>query len=170
MIRIALLRDDRGVMGGILRLLLALTLVAGCGTATTSTPTARATPTPTSAGMDAVQAALALRGATIHQVVSGDAGCPSVEGLHSNAARLEVSLAEAPEERYDIYLFRWRRPADFAAAEQPFSDCVDAYGAGVDGEVPIDGLEIEPWRAYGPAWSEELMLLLEDALRDVSGG
>jgi hypothetical protein len=157
-------------MAGMSKLLLAATLlVAACGPTSTNSPSTGPTPTPTPGDLSAVQAALALRGATIHSVVSGDAGCPSVPRLHSNAARFEISLASAPDERYDVYLFRWRRPADFAAAEQPFSDCVDEYAAGVAGDVPIDGLDVEPWRAYGPGWSEELLALIEDALRDVRG-
>lgn len=119
--------------------------------------------------MSAVQAALALRGATIHGAVSGDAGCPGVPGVHSNAARFEISLG-GDDQRYEVFLFRWRRAADFANGAQPFSDCVDEYAAGVDGEVPIDGLEVEPWRAYGPGWSEELTQVIEAALRDVKGG
>ena len=120
--------------------------------------------------MSAIQAALALRGATIHEAVSGDAGCPSVAGVHQNAARFEISLAADVYQRYEVFLFRWRRPSDFAAAEQPFSDCVDEYTAGLTGDVPVDGLEVEPWRAYGPGWSPDLMDLIESALRDVGGG
>jgi hypothetical protein len=125
-------------------------------------------PTPTPGGMAEVLPALALRGATVHEVVSGDAGCPG-STLRSNVARLDVSVAGA-EARYAVYLFRWRRAADFAAAAGAFSDCVDEFVAEADGEVTIDGVEIAPWRAYGPGWSEELRLLIEEALSDLAGG
>ena len=118
--------------------------------------------------MSEVLPALALRGATIHQSVSGDPGCPG-SPLHSNAVRLELSVADDPA-RYSVYLFRWRRPADFQAAAQPFSECIDEFLAQSDGEVPIDGVEAAPWRAYGPGWSEELLLIVEDALHDLAGG
>jgi hypothetical protein len=142
--------------------LLAALLVTGCGN------TAGPTPTPTAGDMSAVLAALALNGATVREVVSGDAGCPGSQ-LHSNAARLELTIA-GDEQAYQVFLVRWRRPADFEAAAQAFSDCVDEYAAQTEGEVVIEGLEIAPWRAYGPAWSEELAATVENALRDAGGG
>ena len=152
-------------------LLALVALAAACGLTTTS-PSGGPTPTPTPlrGDMSAIQAALALRGATIHAAVSGDAGCPSVPGIHQNAARFELSLAGDAGQPSEVFLFRWRRASDFAAAEQAFSDCVDEYTAGIAGDVPIDGLEVEPWRAYGPGWSPDLLELLESALRDVGGG
>jgi hypothetical protein len=147
---------------GLICALLAGLLVTACA----STP--GPTPTPTPGDMGAVLAGLALGGATVHQQVSGDAGCPGSE-LHSNAARLSLSLA-GEEQRYEVFLFRWRRPADFAAAAPAFADCIDAYAALTSGDVFIDGLEIEPWRAYGPEWSEELRATLENALRAAGGG
>jgi hypothetical protein len=140
-------------------LAVSLLLIAACG--------AGNGPTPTPGGMDEVLPALALRGATIHQSVSGDAGCPG-SALHSNAARLEISVA-GDETRYSVYLFRWRRPVHFEAAAQPFSRCVDEFLAQSDGEVPIDGVEAAPWRAYGPGWSEEVLLIVEEALHDLAG-
>jgi hypothetical protein len=120
---------------------------------------------PTPGGMGEVLPALALRGATVGLVVSGDAGCTS-SALHSNAARIELTVA-GDETRYTVYLFRWRRPADFESASQPFAACVDDFVAQSEGEVPVDGVEVAPWRAYGPGWSEELHSLLEDALGNV---
>ena len=143
--------------------------IAGCGSSATVSPSVTPSPTPQRGDMSAIQAALALRGATIHDAVSGDAGCPSVPGIHQNAARFVISLA-GDAQTYEIHLFRWRRPADFAAAAQPFRDCVDEYAAGIAGDVAIDTVEVEPWRAYGPGWSQELSELLDSALRDVGGG
>ncbi|HVM30680.1 MAG TPA: hypothetical protein VM305_07945 [Candidatus Limnocylindrales bacterium] len=142
-----------------LALLVGLILIAGCS--------GDGAPTPTPGGMDDVLPALALRGATVHQSVSGDAGCPG-SPLRSNAARLEISVA-GDQQRYSVYLFRWRRPAHFEAAAQPFDQCLAEFLAQSDGEVPIDQVEAPPWRAYGPGWSEDVLVIVEDALRDLSG-
>jgi hypothetical protein len=107
------------------------------------------------------------RGATIHDTVSGDGGCPSVP-LHPNAARIEMTVAD-DESRYVVYLFRWRRPADFTAAAQPFEECLDEFAGQVDGEVLIDVVDAAPWRAYGAGWSEEVRLLIDEALNDLAG-
>ena len=122
-------------------------------------------PTPTPGGLDEALPALILRGATIHQTVSGDAGCPGA-GLHSNAIRLELSLPQDPA-RYTVHLFRWRRSTDFDAAAPAFAECVNEFLRGSEGELPVDEVEARPWRAYGPAWSEDLRLLVEEALRDI---
>lgn len=140
-------------------LLLSLTLLAACG------GPGAATPTP--GGMNDVLPALALRGATIHDTVSGDAGCPGVP-LHPNAARIEMTV-EGDESRYVVYLFRWRRPADFDAAAQPFEECLEEFAGQSDGEVPLDVVEAAPWRAYGAGWSEEARLLIDEALNDLAG-
>jgi hypothetical protein len=124
-------------------------------------------PTPTPGGMGDVLPALALRGATVHDVVAGDSGCTQGQ-LHTNAARIELSVA-GDESRYQVYLFRWRRPADFEASAQPFRDCVDEFLADADGEVPLDVVEAAPWRAYGAGWSEEARGLVEEALTSLAG-
>lgn len=80
-----------------------------------------------------------------------------------------ISVA-GDDQPYEVFLFRWRRPADFAAAAQPCNDCVDEYSSGIVGDVAIESVEVEPWREYGPGWSAELIELLESALRDVGGG
>jgi hypothetical protein len=139
--------------------LLLFVLVAACGGA--------GSPTPTPGGMNDVMPALVLRGATIHDTVSGDGGCPSVP-LHPNAARIEMTVAD-DESRYVVYLFRWRRPADFTAAAQPFEECLDEFAGQVDGEVLIDVVDAPPWRAYGAGWSEEVRLLIDEALNDLAG-
>jgi hypothetical protein len=142
--------------------LLAGLLVASCS----SGPGPTLTPTP--GDMSEVLAGLALGGATVHEQVSGDAGCPGSE-LHSNAARLSLSLP-GDEQRYEVFLFRWRRSADFGAAAGAFNDCIDAYAAQTAGDVFIDALEVAPWRAYGPGWSEDLRTALENSLRAAGGG
>jgi hypothetical protein len=122
-------------------------------------------PTPTPSDLSAVLAALALRGTTLHQAVSGDAGCPG-SGLHSNAARLELSAADG--EDHVVYLFRWRRAPDFEAAGDRFAQCVRDFEAATGTDALV--VEASPWRAYGPGWSEEFADAVEGALRAAGGG
>ena len=152
----------------LLRALVVALLVTACGSVAGPPGSTPPAPTPTAGDMSEVQAALALRGATIHEAVSGDAGCPG-STLHSNAARLALSVI-GDDQRYEVYLFRWRRPADFGAAAGTFNDCIDAYAAQTAGDVFIDALEVAPWRAYGPGWSEDLRTALENSLRAAGGG
>ncbi len=112
--------------------------------------------------MDDVIAALVLRGVAVHRLVSGDAGCPSSE-LHNNAVHMEVSL-EAGSAKHDIYLVRWRRATDYQSGKTPFEDCIAEYRS-LRPDVRVDALEAEPWRAYGPEWTDPLRQTIEDALR-----
>lgn len=142
-----------------LALLALLALLAGCSGA--------AMPSPTPRDFTAVLEALALRGATIHQAVAGDAGCPRVP-LHGNAVRLQLTLEQDGED-YDIFLFRWRRPAHYEAAADAFADCLEQYSA--DGlAVNVEAIEMAPWRAFGPEWSDALRAALEGSLRAAGGG
>lgn len=126
-----------------------------------------ATPTPTPAGMDDVIANLVLRGVTIHRLVSGDPGCPTSD-LHDNAVHLEVSFA-AQSSLKDIYLFQWRRAADFEAASDAFRDCAAEFTDTAPGqELAI--VHASPWRAYGPSWGDDLKAVVEHALRETAGG
>jgi hypothetical protein len=125
-----------------------------------------AAPTPTPRDFTAVLESLALRGATIHQAVAGDSGCPTLP-LHSNAVRLELTLQQDGED-YEIYLFRWRRPAHYEAAAETFDDCLEQYAA-VSVAVNVDSIELAPWRAFGPGWSDELRTALAGALRAAGG-
>ncbi len=134
-------------------------VLGGCG----SLPTA----TPTPAAMDDVIAALVLRGLTIRRLVGGDPGCPSSD-LHSNAVRLEVAI-DNRSATHEIYLLRWRRPADYSDSAQAFADCIAEYHALHPGQT-VSQLESEPWRAYGPGWPPDLGPRLADALRSVGGG
>ena len=138
---------------------LALLLVAGCGSFTA--------PSPTPEEMDDVIANLVLRGASIHNPVSGDAGCPSSD-LHNNAVRFDVALGNRSATS-KVYLLRWRRTSDFDAGVQAFNDCVTEYHALHPGEQ-LTTLESNPWRAYGPGWSLELGQVISDALAASGGG
>lgn len=143
----------------LLAVLLALLIVAaGCADG--------AAPTPTPRDFTAVLESLALRGATIHQAVAGDSGCPTLP-LHSNAVRLELNLEQDGKD-YEIYLFRWRRPAHYDAAANAFDDCLEQYAAASVG-VNVDSIEMAPWRAFGPAWTDELRTALAGALRAAGG-
>ena len=124
-------------------------------------------PAPTPAEMDDVIAQLVLRGATIHRLVSGDAGCPS-SGLHDNAVHMEISL-DTQSATHEIYLLRWRRPSDYDAAAQAFTDCVTEYGSLNAGQV-VSQVDSNPWRAYGPGWTPQLQQTLVDALHAAGGG
>jgi hypothetical protein len=68
-----------------------------------------------------------------------------------------------------IYLMRWRRQADFDSDKSAFDQCVDEYRT-LNPRSEVSTLEISPWRAYGPAWSEMMRDTLERALRDAGGG
>ena len=148
----------RGISARCLALLLAL-VALGCGGSPTATFSA--------GDLSAVQEALALRGATILNMVSGDPGCERSD-LHSNAVRVELQLAdEASQQR--AYLIRWRRPAQFEAGQVAFDECVARAGAG-SGAGAVDTLQVPPWRAHGRGWTPEFRRVLEDSLRATTGG
>ena len=139
-------------------LLLSAILFIGCGVFVA--------PSPTPAEMDDVISALVLRGVTIHTLVSGDAGCPGSR-LHSNGVHMEVALG-AQSSLHTIYLLRWRAPSDFTASAQEFADCVTEFEAAHPGNI-ISQVEANPWRAYGPGWTDQVRTTLLDALH-ASGG
>jgi hypothetical protein len=124
-------------------------------------------PTPSPGNMDDVIANLVLRDATVHRLTSGDPGCPSA-GVHDNAVYAEVSLG-AQSALHRIYLLRWRRQSDFDADRAAFDECVQEFQA-LNPGAQISTLEVAPWRAYGPGWSDMMRSTLEDALRATGGG
>lgn len=136
---------------------LLLGLPVGCGSA--------GLPSPTAPSVVNVLEGLALRGATIRQAVSGDAGC-SVAPLRGNAVRLVLSL-DGTAEQHEIHLFRWRRQPQYDAAAADFAACVEEHRAASEGEVEV--LELAPWRAFGRDWDDELLMVLEESLRAAGG-
>jgi hypothetical protein len=134
-------------------------LVLGCGSFEA--------PAPTPGSMDDVIAELVLHGASVHNPVSGDAGCPSSE-LHDNALRFDMALGRQSVTR-EVYLLRWRRQSDFDAGAKPFEDCVSEYRA-LHPNVQVTTLDLYPWRAYGPSWSPQVGQVLSDALAASGGG
>ena len=143
-----------------LTLALALLLAAGCSNVGQA-------PAQTPGSMDDVIAELVLRGASVHNLVSGDAGCPS-SGLHDNAVRFDVALGSQSATR-EVYLLRWRRQSDFDASAQAFAECVNEYRALHPG-VQVSALELYPWRAYGPGWGTQFADILHAALVAAGGG
>jgi hypothetical protein len=137
-----------------LGLLAACLLVVGCGVS--------GQPTPTPRSVTDVMEGLALRGATIHQAVSGDAGCTSAT-LRGNAVRLELTL-QSDGQRYEVYLFRWRRPAQYDEAAAEFSRCVAEHETAT-GADEVQVIERPPWRAFGGRWSDDMLIVLDDSLR-----
>lgn len=126
-----------------------------------------ATPTPTPAEFGDLISALVLRGITVRGHVSGDPGCPG-SILHSNAVRLDLALSDDPT-IYPAYVFRWRRTADFDAAASTFGECVDEY-VSLHPDASVEGLEVAPWRTYGPGWPDRLSTALAEALGEAGGG
>ncbi|MDP8905550.1 MAG: hypothetical protein M3N29_09630 [Chloroflexota bacterium] len=137
--------------------LVAAALLSACGGV--------ASPTPSPADLGGVLNALASRGATINQVVGGDAGCPD-STLHSNAARIGLRVDGRD---YEIHLFRWRRAADFEAATAAFDECVAAYAAGTS-SVSIEVVAVPPWRAFGSGWSRQVTETVREALQAAAAG
>jgi hypothetical protein len=115
--------------------------------------------------MDDAIANLVLRGITVHRLVSGDPGCQSAD-VHDNAVHMEVSV-DNRSATHDVYLFRWRRAAEFQAGVGTFQDCLAEYEAAHPGTT-ITALEVAPWRAYGPGWPPDLEARLRDALVEAS--
>jgi hypothetical protein len=133
-------------------------LLCGCG--------AFVEPAPTPAEMDDVIADLVLRGATVHRLVSGDAGCPT-QDLHDNAIHMEIALDDQSA-THEIYLMRWRRQSDYDVAAPAFADCVAEYQA-ANPERTVTQLEANPWRAYGPGWTPQVQQTLQAALEAAGG-
>lgn len=141
-------------------LLLTVALMAA-GCAGLSAPS----PTPGSI-VDDVVAGLVRRGVTVHRLVSGDPGCAS-PGLQGNALRMEVSVLNQSATR-DLFVFGWRRQAQFDEAKPDFDACVAAYEAGRPG-VTAWTVELSPWRAYGSLGNDQLLRMVEESLREAGG-
>lgn len=116
--------------------------------------------------MDDVIAALVRRDVTVHRLISGDAGCPGQE-LHDNAVHLEVAVGAQSSLKH-VYLFRWRKPADFDGAVAAFEECVAEFSAAINPVVEISQVDLAPWRAYG-VWDPQLARIVAEAIR-ASGG
>lgn len=140
------------------RLAAALTslLIAGCGVA----------PTPTPVDMTGVLNELTSHGATVKDILAGEAGCPD-SSLHSNASRITLTLADGRD--YDVYLFRWRNAGDYDTADATFQQCIAAFVA-KRGSTDVDVVEVSPWRAFGPAWTDATRAAVEQSLAAAAQG
>jgi hypothetical protein len=133
-------------------------LVVGCAS--------NGIPAATPAGMDDLVAALVVRGASITDQVAGDAGCAD-RTLIGNAVRLDVRMSDE-DAVSPVYVFRWRRVADFDAAAAPFADCVAEFGQRTGAEH-MDQVSHTLWRAYGPNWPARLRDAVNAALLQAGG-
>ena len=122
---------------------------------------------PTPGDMTDVLGDLAANGLTMTDTVAGDTGC-SDGSLADNARRLEMAFAPDGQS-YTVYLFRWRRDADFTAAGPAFDRCAEAYRQ-AHPSAPFDTVDVSPWRAFGPAWTPQLREALEQALAGAAAG
>jgi hypothetical protein len=139
--------------------MLAMTLAAACA----------ASPTPSPANMTGVLNELAAHGASLVDVVGGDAGC-SDASLQGNGTRLTLRFALDGRD-YDVYLFRWRRASDYEAADGAFDACSAAFAAaGGAGTGRLATVEVFPWRAFGIGWTEAVRDAVVDSLTAAAAG
>jgi len=125
-------------------------------------------PTPSPADMTGILNELANHGATLKDIVGGDAGCGDAT-LQANGSRLTLTLA-ADGRDYDVYLFRWRRAGDFSAAGRPFHLCASEFADSVGASVRVAIVEVQPWRAYGTGWSDEMHDAVQESLTAAAAG
>jgi hypothetical protein len=123
-------------------------------------------PSPSPGGFQEVLEALARRGATVTQIVSGDPGCADPT-LVANAIRFHIRLADGVDR--EVHLFGFRDAAALARAQASLNECMRSFMAGRPGES-TGSVQVGPFRAFGAAWSKRLSALLADALREAIGG
>ena len=138
--------------------LLALLLVAACGPMPAATPD----------DMVGVLNELTAHGATVTDIIAGDAGCPA-SSLHSNGSHLKMRFS--PDGRdYDVYLFRWRGRTDFDSAAAQFDQCKSEFGNRLGPALPVSVVEVAPWRAFGIGWPSALRDAIEQSLVAAASG
>ena len=122
---------------------------------------------PTPGDMVDVLGELSAHGVTMTDTVAGDAGCAD-QTLVDNARKLQVSFS--PDGKtYTVYLFRWLNNADYLDAGSAFDNCADAYLAAHPDSV-VDKVDLSPWRAFGPDWTQDLHAAIRGALVDAAQG
>lgn len=138
-------------------LTLALALAA-CGPTPTASPT----------DMTGVLNEFASHGAVVRDIIAGDAGCAESD-LHSNGSHLTLTLtAEARD--YGVYLFRWRRPSDYAAGDSAFQQCVAQFAREPSVTEEVQTIEVTPWRAFGTGWSDAMTDVIRQSLVAAAAG
>jgi len=122
---------------------------------------------PTPGDMVDVLGELSAHGATMTDTVAGDAGCAD-QTLVDNARRLAVTFAP-DHQTYTVYLFRWLNNADYGEAGSAFAACVAAYEQTNPG-ASVETVDVSPWRAFGPGWSQPLRDSVTQALTAAATG
>jgi hypothetical protein len=131
--------------------------LAACGTGA---------PSPSPGGFQEVLEALARRGATVTQIVSGDPGCADPT-LVANAIRFHVQLDDGVDR--EVHLFAFRDPAALARAQASLNECMGSFTGARPGQS-TGSVQVGPFHAFGAPWSERVSVLLADALREAIGG
>ncbi len=142
------------VVGGLLVSL----LTAGCGSFSV---------TPRPGASSDILAELAVRGAQVTDVTSGDPGCQSPE-LVGNAVRARVAIPGDEEPRL-VHLLVFRNGSALQAAAAEIASCRQEVAAD-NGDADIDVVEVSPYSAFGPDWSPEFERFLESAMRTTVEG
>jgi ABC-type glycerol-3-phosphate transport system substrate-binding protein len=146
------------VLARILAALAAVIALAGCGVFVA--------PSPTAGEMGDLVSALVLRGVTITDQVSGDAGC-SDPSLFGNAIRYDARMA-GETATVPIYVLRWNSQQTFDANEPAFQACVAQFQQAHPG-VNLLTFEDSPWRVYSAAPSSLLRGAIVEAVTAVAG-
>jgi hypothetical protein len=123
-------------------------------------------PSPSPGGFQEVLEALARRGATVTQIVSGDPGCAD-RTLVANAIRFHVRLDDGVDR--EVHLFGFRDAAALGRAQASLTECARSFMAERLDESS-GSVEVGPFHAFGAPWSERLSVLLGDAFREAIGG
>lgn len=124
-------------------------------------------PGPTPGSMDDVIANIVLQDVTVLRLTSGDAGCPS-SPLHANAVHLTLVIG-SQSASHEVYLLRWRKPADYDGAVADFTACLDEFRA-LNPTAVVSVINSPPWRVYGPSLNGPIGPILFNALRAAGGG
>jgi len=146
------------VLGRILFIAAVVVTLAGCGVFVA--------PSPTAGEMGDLVSGLVLRGATITDQVSGDAGCPDPT-LIGNAIRYDLRMA-TESTTVSVYVLRWNTQQTFDANEPAFQACVTQFEQAHPGAT-VTTYEDSPWRVFGSGWSPAATGAIEQAVHAAAG-
>jgi hypothetical protein len=122
---------------------------------------------PSPGGFQEVFEALARRGATVTQVVSGDPGCAD-RTLVANAVRFTLQLGDGVTR--EVHLFGFRDAAALDAARPRLDECIGEFAARKPSGEPPGAVRVSPFYAFGSPWSESAGSLLSAALGEAVEG
>lgn len=124
---------------------------------------------PTPAPVSGVYQQVALHGGSLVGAVSGDAGC-AVADQAPLATHVRFHIPASSGDVQDVYLFVYADRAAFDRQASSFASCRAAYAASqAAGGRPVRAVEVSPYRAFGPAWSDETLGVIRDALTVAAG-